>query len=349
MNIKKRIPITLVLAVSSVFGIAMANSTIKEQEQSNSRDVVPEMMVSGHVIDESGKPVENARVKFYYNSDPKEIADRTFIVFTDSKGAFSGRAHCLWGSFEAGVKKEGYYSSGVPIPRPTDMKDNRWFPWNPTVKAVLRPIRNPIPMYEKRVDSQVPVNGQPCGFDLLKGDWVAPWGKGEIADFVFTSQCEYISPKENRTICKLTFSNPNDGIQEVLPPKIGNYSAFKWYYEAPMENYEPEYTFFKYLKPNKPRESQWKEGRYYYFRIRTKTDGKKITEGYYGNLGGGGGVSQKKTPGTCLIGFRYFLNPTPLDRNMENDRQKNFFPEPESKPKPEPKPVGMPSSISEER
>ena len=328
MNIKKRIPITLVLAVSSVFGIAMANSTIKEQEQSNSRDVVPEMMVSGHVIDESGKPVENARVKFYYNSDPKEIADRTFIVFTDSKGAFSGRAHCLWGSFEAGVKKEGYYSSGVPIPRPTDIKDDRWLPWNPTVKAVLRPIKNPIPMYMKMVETQVPVNDQPCGYDLFEGDWVSPWGKGKVADFIFTAQCEYKDWHTNKTTCKLTFSNPQDGIMKTLQPEIGKHSSFKWHYEVPKGDFEsifPMYNFREYKKPGK---SHWKNERYYYFRIRSATNGKEITQAYYGKIADGIGVYQKIKPGSCTVGFRYCLNPRPLDHNMEYDSKRNLLPEP---------------------
>jgi hypothetical protein len=328
MNMKKKISLTLALAIISTTGALTCKCTErKEQQPTRSQRNVPEIMASGIVVDEEGKPVENARVTFCYISDPDARPDSTFVVFTDAKGAFSGRAHSLWGRFNAGTRKDGYYGTHIPIPRPTDIdeKKNRWLPWNPTVKAILRPIKNPIPMYERLQDGKVPVNDQPCGYDLFKGDWVAPWGEGEVADFIFTSHCEYTDHSTSKTTCKLTFSNPLDGFHEVLLPEAWKHSSFKWYYEVPDGNFAPEYSMYQIRDFNQGNKTNWKENTSCYFRIRSKSNGKAITQAYYGKIAGSIGVGQHVKPGNCNFAFKYFLNPTSLDRNMEDDEKKKIF------------------------
>jgi hypothetical protein len=325
---KKKISLTLALAIISTTGAITCKCTERKEEQpTRSQRNVPEIMASGIVVDEEEKPIENVRIKFYYRSDPDARPDSPFVVFTDAKGAFSGRAHSLWGTFEAGARKDGYYGTYIPIPRPTDIdeKKNRWLPWNPTVKAILRPIKNPIPMYERFVASQVPVNDQPCGYDLFKGDWVAPWGEGEVADFIFTSHCEYTDRFTNKTTCKLTFSNPLDGIQEVMLPEVGKHSSFKWHYEVPDGSFIHEYSMYSVCNYNQREKTHWKGNTSCYFRIRSKSDGKTITQAYYGKIVESIGVGQLDNSGNCAFAFRYLLNPTSLDRNMEDDEKKKIL------------------------
>ena len=35
------------------------------------------------------------------------------------------------------------------------------------------------------METKIPVTNTPCGYDLMVGDWVVPYGKGKIGDFVF--------------------------------------------------------------------------------------------------------------------------------------------------------------------
>jgi hypothetical protein len=60
---------------------------------------------------------------------------------------------------------------------------------------------------------------------LVKGDWVAPYGKGEVSDFIFKVEgTEREEPSGRRFpdvffdyTLTVTFSNPDDGIQPGLP------------------------------------------------------------------------------------------------------------------------------------
>ena len=327
---KKKMLILQVFAIA-VFGSSTLANTPNEQKSAGTKQPLPEFMVSGYVTDEDKNPIENAELRFVFQDALDSIGGTYFSTFTDSKGFFSGRGRCAWGTLGIDLDKKGYYGSDVPIPRPTDIKDDRWLPWNPTVKAVLRPIKNPIPMYTKYANTKVPVNGQPCGYDLQKGDWVAPWGKGEVADFVFESQCEYKDWHTNKTSCKLSFSNLEDGIQIANLPEVGKYSSFKWDYEAPDKDYKNEMNFDLSQEYRKPSKSNFKRDTSYYFRVRTRKDEKTFTAGFYGKILAGIRIEPSDDGKYCALYFSYCLNPTPLDRNMEYDSKRNLFPEPKGR------------------
>jgi hypothetical protein len=76
--------------------------------------------------------------------------------------------------------------TGVKEHRFTDTKLGKWQPWNPTIEIVLKPILNPIPMYRTTVTNHIPRPSHKFGFDLLVEDWIAPQGRGQVAD-VFLS------------------------------------------------------------------------------------------------------------------------------------------------------------------
>ena len=86
------------------------------------------------------------------------------------------------------VKKDGYYTtdghyefSGVDG---IIIKDGKWQPWNPTVDVVIKKIKNPIPMYAKQIEIEIPIKDKAIGFDFEKGDWVSPYGQGACSDIM---------------------------------------------------------------------------------------------------------------------------------------------------------------------
>ncbi len=84
------------------------------------------------------------------------------------------------------VPLAGYYGNrgGINF---TNVSHGKWQPWNPVLELNMDRIINPIPMYARKVwDSKIPAEATPVGFDLVAGDWMAPYGKGQTADLIFT-------------------------------------------------------------------------------------------------------------------------------------------------------------------
>ncbi len=71
--------------------------------------------------------------------------------------------------------------------------------------------------------------------------------------------------------------------------------------------------------------------RCYYFRIRSRYDerGKPVSF-HYGKIYGDFKVGCWLREGSCSVEFLYYLNPTPLDRNLEWDMRNNLYPNPGS-------------------
>src|SRR5688572_30536869 len=146
----------------------------------------PEAKISIKVIEEGRTPVTNAEVGIgfevmstkYFGNETVPVSGKTNLA-----GEFTGSA---LGDRSLGftVKKSGYY----PTTGTYSFKEavaNKWQPWNPTLEVVLRRIGSPAPMYARRLRAEIPVVDEPIGFDLVLSDWVAPYGKGTTADFVF--------------------------------------------------------------------------------------------------------------------------------------------------------------------
>jgi len=197
---------------------------------------------------ENGDPIVNGRVTVYFHIENNTVT-RHKRGLTDSEGFFtvSGKTGPNW---VATVKKEGYYESGKGYP--FSKKQNylfykRWLPWNPTIEIVLREKRNPMKMYSKGTGYiKVPVQNQPVGYDLVEGDWVEPYGKGKIKDFILDCDFIYIDNLHREASYKLTFSNTGDGFIKYNPDPE-NHSEFKWPYTAPENGYEIK-EFNKYEK-----------------------------------------------------------------------------------------------------
>jgi hypothetical protein len=246
------------------------------------------------VIGKDGNPIAGADVSAQYDvqrpagSDQPTFGDVKGL--TDTNGIFT--ASHTDSSWNLGVvaKKTGYYPAHIGYEFYFDDKRR-----HPSFTLMLKKIGKPIAMYAESVNLGVPVFNKPVGFDLEAGDWVAPNGKGATADFLFTVT--------NSTII-VSFPNAGDGIQGFTRDWNQGVSGLLSSDEAPAEEYQPEYEQTHMPNPD----------RIYYFRVRTVLDSQgNILSTHYGKIYGD------------FMQFRYYLNPTPNDRNVEFDLKHNLL------------------------
>jgi hypothetical protein len=167
----------------------------------------------------------------------------------------------------------------------------------------------------------IPVSGAPVGYDLEGGDWVAPYGRGRVADLVVhVTNLECRSANDFDVSATISFSNDGDGIQEIRLPKEFASSMFIWPREAPETGYqlklEARSLWLNVQAGNTHAITTFNDGQAHFFRVRTVKEGNEIVSALYGKMKGGIGVG----PGdgkNATIDFTYYLNPTPNDRNLE--------------------------------
>jgi hypothetical protein len=290
----------------------------------------PTAKVTAKIVDETGAPVVGANVRFVFSGAMDDNAIVKVEGPTDTQGEFTGEGHCRR-EIGTSVTKEGYYAGTVNIPMFKEYKEGKWQPWNPIAETILRPTGKRVALYAKKVQVNIPILGQPCGYDLETGDWVAPYGKGMKKDLIFTIRNKEVRDAGNFDAQgELTFKQPLDGLQETSIPDIGKNSIFRWERQAPENGYQPKFqlqnTWWESLhqKPIRSFKFGGKEWEGYFFRVRTVEQDGKIVSAHYGKIRGGIEIEPRETP-TCTIIFTYYFNPTPNDRNLEWDAKRNLF------------------------
>lgn len=229
-------------------------------------------------------------------------------------------------------EKEYYRNQGGRVLF-SEENSGKWFPWNEIVEIIVKPVVNPIPMYAcsfKVTKLSVPVFSVALGYDLIKSDWLPPYGNGEVADFVFRLDREINGySKMDRAMMfdgtlSLSFSNEDDGIQEILiNPRKGSVLKLPRY--APESAYIPKLKLKSYENESDSFDS-WNEDQNYFFRVRTKKDEDgNIVSALYGKLDGP--ISYRVWEDRSSIQMLYYINPNPNDRNLEFDINQNLFSE----------------------
>jgi hypothetical protein len=186
-------------------------------------------------------------------------------------------------------------------------------------------------------------------YDLLKGDWLPPYGKGEVADVEFRSTVK-ITDKERK------FRYATRRVEDVLFYDLGTVismcskedalSTFEIEKNAGIKIRKAQENLVsseivnnrgmrKIINPKFRNEwhceyySNFKESNCYQFRIRSKYDEKgDLKEAYYGKIYGDFEIEGDDKKGLTRISFLYYLNPNPLDRNLEWDMKNNLCPKP---------------------
>ena len=281
--------------------------------------VPPAAKMTVKVLDEeTGAPMSNCvvqtrfLVKSHWN-DPDEYDEQKCISDADGLCAFSGIDDSF--GYGGGVLSSNYYQSSFKVPYTgVNRLLNRWEPWNPTIEVKMRPIKNPVPMIYRSVTiKQIPKMNTPIGFDLETSDWVAPYGKGVVSDFIFNATWFFQDTQRGSDgRYTLSFSNETDGIQTYLFSKEIS-SSFKWLYEAPLSGYQPVLKkHISWPANGGERDTDYDETNNYMFRVRSQ----KLVDG---SIVGTYGIIQREIevgPRGSLK-FEYWFNPVPNERSLE--------------------------------
>ncbi len=281
----------------------------------------PEAKLTIRAVDEDGKPLGGVHVIIgFWNLD----RTRTEIKGeTNTNGIFSaeGKAES-WDAYYR-IRNGGYYDSEEKYVF-ADLKGGQWLPWNPVMTAVVRRVVNPIPMYAKRVETVLPTVNAACGYDLMVGDWVEPYGRGACGDLVFrVDGRRVLSWTDCEGSLAMFFSRPKDGFHIRNGIVIGG-SCFPWPYQVPEDGYNGNASLNMGYAPLRGLYSS-NETAACFLRVRTVTNEfGRIISAHYGKVPGPIKFDVREGQ-SGWIGFTYYLNPTPNDRNIEFDPKRNLL------------------------
>ena len=278
------------------------------------------------VDEETNEPIKDAEVGVTFNQSGFFEPQYSRVEgTTDEDGKFSASKTCT-GSVDFSAIAQGYYKTGFDyrFEKITSKFQVRHKPWNPKITLKLRKIKSPVPMYARKIYyAVIPELDKAIGFDLMAGDWVSPYGKGKVSDFIFTVIKEYKKDQDYQVDVSLTFSGSFDGIYPF--PVMGNYpSKLKLPSLAPVGGYQKKLE--KYHATDKS--NNYNKNQHYYFRIRSQEKNGELEKALYGKIYhdikvDAFGYYEDKS-GRPAITFEYYLNPDGT-RNVEFDPKQNLF------------------------
>lgn len=276
------------------------------------------------VVDEAGQPVPEAIVMLFFQ-DTRSDRDRQLELKANEQGRIEAKGWSKGESLDAILvisKTPGYHPSRQKQSADLDIRDFRF-------RLPIRKKENPIPMHVKRLEIELPEQRVEIGFDFEKADWVQPYGKGEVVDCTFIGTKIFEDRDNNTTSVIMAFPGESSGLLLDPAAKVESLqcSDFKSTRIAPEEGYEATREFVAKESTEGGYEGTTPNANYI-FRSRTVLDeAGKIKSCHYGKLikavdvSFGSGIAE----GNPSVGFTYYFNPTPNDRNLEFDPQQNLF------------------------
>ena len=304
------------------------------------------------------KPIEGVQVhaNFWENNGWKAWTQAPHVdtdrQITDKNGfcRLKGKTNCGNVCCLVSVPPKGFYTGDS---WGTDFKKKNifgvWQPDNLVVTLRLQRVENPIPLFVRQIFSRasasVSSNYFDIGkgkmeFDLIKGSFLPPIGKGEYADICFTRlEREDLGIGTNfngrtslayRDRMMVAFLGEGNGLVEISSKKTDGIKIRT----APLDGYKADYLIAKGKDRSVKYFTSSDPDRNFAFRIRTKKDADgKIVSAYYGKIYGD--IDFKKLDFSLKVfvaapSFMYYLNPKPLDRNLEWDMKTNLCPNPGS-------------------
>ena len=283
------------------------------------------------VTDSEGLPVTNALVSLGFSAGNVVFAEGksyNYEAKTDTQGKAEIKFDCKSSDFGWAVKADGYYRSDVYTEH---FKGEDVIVPPVFVKVVLHEHekhgevtlyrkKNPQPMYAYGLYESLKVrwpreNGR-YGFDLRLFDWVAPKGKGEVADFYFVRNV--VDGKPGECVGHLEF---DDKCGAYVRKQTGS-KSFPSTYGAETNAVFTSRFQFMFLNDKGAIDYGAIIGKDEYMVLRTRVkcdDNGNIKETNYSKIlglfgKGKGGVETMET----------VFNPRVNDPNLELDSPKNF-------------------------
>jgi len=295
------------------------------------------------LIDESGRPLAGATVEatLSRSNDPRYSSMRSFEGVTGATGTFRFKAEedmCL---IRLRANKVGHIEADA------DRRHGLGFPSTPNHTFTLPREVEGVPLAYKEVrlfasDAKLPPKTW-IGFDLAKGDLVAPRGVGEISDILIWYegiQTGWTMPIEDIEAMRKNFQHarqtdgefalsygafsgltrikldpPGSGIQRS--PEFWDYSALKMPPLAPLNGYSEQLELpFRHGSPSGEQDKQVG----FYLRLRPRHDASgKLISAHYAKIQG------RIQAGYGWLVFRYYYNPVANDRRLVFDPQRNVL------------------------
>lgn len=287
---------------------------------------VEDATVTIKVVGDDQTPIEGARVGAgfelpYWVNQPYRATPREGITLSDGIVTFKEKTS---GRVTFGITKDGYYQTiGKAINFAAQVQKKA--PFKAEVTAILKRKINPIAMYARKVQKEIPQATGLVGFDLEAGDWVAPYGKGGTNDILFTLERQFTDKRNYEASVAITFPNKGDGVQAISPKDVNSGSELKLPRTAPEGGYEPKHSTSIGATAGGPGHEDAQTNRSYFFRVRTVLDEDgKVKSALYGKIDGDFRLDAINSK-TCFVLFTYYLNPKPNDRNLEFNPEKNLF------------------------
>ena len=274
------------------------------------------------VTDEAGAPVVDAAIRIVFHGIQREKTTDVYLNTNDkgmliakgwSKGEFLSHV-------EVSSREPDYYNSRLIAGSGTENKFD--------LQLVLRKKGKPIAMFARQISMELPELRKEIGFDFEKADWVKPYGIGRKTDCTFIGDKVYEDRDNYETTVLMSYPGPKAGmvLDSATQNKKLKMSVFHGSRQSPDSDYKHTHKFI-HKKANKSRKGSTQEASYI-FRSRVLLDASgKIKSCHYGKLAGaidvakGSGVPSVKPK----VSFTYYFNPTPNDRNLEFDPDKNLF------------------------
>lgn len=309
----KRISLTTVLCAVCCFSVVVSNA-----DEFNF-PVLVEVKTT-----QDGVPLEGAVVKVgfeqRYGVDPmivKEANSDTNGIIR-CKGEASGRLTVV-------VKKDGYYDHFQPVPLPERGKEGVL---STNIIVCLKQIKNPVPMYAKKEKRRFPVKDIFIGYDFEKGDWVAPYGKGVLTDFLVKARFTKTDRYNYDMQINIDFPGEYNGVKAMVREfKSNEGSKLRSAHDAPLGDYESQLEMSQYRKDGvinmKEFSVENREG--YYFRVRSIVDENgNLVSAQYGKIYGTFKMFGYVSSDDVGLEFKYYYNPDGT-RNVELSQNENMF------------------------
>ena len=224
----------------------------------------------------------------------------------------------------------------VPLPMKKEVKLE--------ASITLREIKNPISLYVKAIQMDIPARDVWLGYDFEVGDWVKPYGNGIKSNMRIRSAPKRLDPEVTDGgvllpgVATLEIDFGQDGGLVRVTKDNGwlSVSDMKMPHLAPEAGYEQLPTL-KIEQTTFEDSSEMGKANGYFFRTRVKREGDKVISANYGKLLGRidyrpvqldkawWGDEKKNAPAFGSIEFTYYFNPTVNDRNLEFDVKQNLF------------------------
>ena len=304
------------------------------------------------VDDRTGEPMKDVSVTGSFRMDNGWLAFKggeppnrdSAVTDVNGRCRLRGRTNCGRMGVWARNPPSGYYAPRRGWGRRFSEKNllGIWQPDNLVATIRLQRVERPIPLFVKACKLDVKreiadVNGGRFALDLMAGDWLPPFGEGKVADIEFARlPHEDLGSGMNdsdvrgtsfRDSMAVRFPGGGNGLVESNPaPNLRLRIR-----TAPEDGYRPDYLCWTGRNRKLEYVGSYDENRCFCFRIRTRRDDRgRIVGAYYGKIYGDITFVYQFRPEfvpVASVCMSYYLNPTPLDRNLEWDRKTNLGPD----------------------